>query len=123
MGCGDAQLSIHLKESNPDITVYSFDLVSSHLNVIPCDIKHCPLEADACDVVVFCLALMGTNFIEFIEEAHRILKLGGTMKIAEVESRFESVDSFVRAIECVGFDMQQKVSHITLKIILVIFRM
>lgn len=27
---------------------------------------------------------MGTNFVDFLLEGHRVLKLGGTLKIAEV---------------------------------------
>jgi len=45
------------------------------------------------DVAVFCLALMGTNIVDFLSEAHRILRPGGVLKIAEVRSRFESRES------------------------------
>lgn len=29
-------------------------------------------------------ALMGVNYVDYLNEAHRILKLGGMLKIAEV---------------------------------------
>jgi len=48
-----------------------------------------PLEAKSVDVVVFCLALMGTNLADFIREAHRVLKDNGRVQIAEVRSRIE----------------------------------
>lgn len=35
-----------------------------------------PLAAEAVDVAVFCLALMGTNLQEILGEANRVLKLG-----------------------------------------------
>ena len=39
---------------------------------------------------MFCLSLMGTNYLDFIEEAFRILKQHGTLWIAEVKSRVMS---------------------------------
>ena len=71
--------------------------------------RHCahPLEAASVDVVVFCLSLMGTNIRDFVFEAARILKVGGTLKIAELESRFQgedlSVESFIQNVEKFGF--------------------
>lgn len=35
-----------------------------------------PLEAASVDAVVFCLALMGTNLCEILEEANRVLRVG-----------------------------------------------
>lgn len=35
-----------------------------------------PLAAKSVDVAVFCLALMGTNLQEILEEANRVLKPG-----------------------------------------------
>lgn len=40
------------------------------------------------DVAVFCLALMGTDYGSFLEEAVRVLRPGGWLWIAEVRSRF-----------------------------------
>jgi ribosomal RNA-processing protein 8 len=37
---------------------------------------------------------MGTNFPDFLLEANRVLKFGGTLFIAEVLSRFEDVKEF-----------------------------
>ncbi|CAF1386861.1 unnamed protein product, partial [Adineta steineri] len=53
---------------------------------------------------IFCLSLMGTNLTDFIHEAHRILRLRGTMKIVEIASRFENQpQKFIRKIESIGF--------------------
>lgn len=35
-----------------------------------------PLSPASVDVAVFCLSLMGTNLVDFLTEAHRVLKLG-----------------------------------------------
>jgi ubiquinone/menaquinone biosynthesis C-methylase UbiE len=56
------------------------------------------------DVVVFCLALMGTDYPSFLREATRVLKSGGKLWIAEVRSRFvhngrESFQPFLDATQ------------------------
>ncbi|KAG1234961.1 hypothetical protein G6F68_018946 [Rhizopus microsporus] len=75
--------------------VLSFDLIAKNELVTACDISKLPLEANSVDVVVFSLSLMGTNYLEFLKEAHRVLKVGGELKIAEVVSRFSDIDRFI----------------------------
>lgn len=137
--------------------VHSFDLVARNSRVIACDIakvrlqrralclcKHglkwlvcradwvqVPLPPSSVDVVVFCLSLMGTNMMDFITEAKRLLVDGGLIKvsprsmvvrrlyvrcligrgagwwqIAEVRSRFEGqeggIDSFKKVSKMAG---------------------
>ncbi|CAF1966188.1 unnamed protein product [Rotaria magnacalcarata] len=102
MGCGDARLARTLKSTHPNI--HSFDLVALNDHVQVCDIAHTPLNNDSVDIVIFCLSLMGTNLTDFIHEAHRILRLRGTMKIIEIASRFENQpQKFIRKIESMGF--------------------
>lgn len=69
-GCGTARLAQSVKNK-----VHSFDLVASNELVTACDMKNVPLNDKSCDIAVFCLSLMGKNIIDFISEAHRILKL------------------------------------------------
>ena len=40
------------------------------------------------DAAIFCLALMGTDYGTFLEEACRVLHKGGFLWVAEVRSRF-----------------------------------
>ncbi|XP_022900559.2 ribosomal RNA-processing protein 8 [Onthophagus taurus] len=103
MGCGEAKLSQSVPQK-----VYSFDLQAVNDYVTECEMSKVPLEKNSVDVVVFCLSLMGTNIKDFIFEANRILKIGGTLKIAEVQSRFEKVDVFIKGIEQFGFKQSWK---------------
>ncbi|KAL7274096.1 25S rRNA (adenine645-N1)-methyltransferase [Rhizina undulata] len=94
LGCGDAKIATTIKNQKPRgksrIKVLSFDLQASTPNVQVADIANLPLEPDSVDIAIFCLALMGTNFLGFITEAHRILRPRGELWIAEIKSRFNS---------------------------------
>ncbi|PWN40586.1 hypothetical protein IE81DRAFT_325456 [Ceraceosorus guamensis] len=65
------------------------------------------------DVVVFCLALMGTDWMGMILEAHRILHEGGDLIIAEVSSRHTSVEDFTDLIREAGFELKKSDSSNT----------
>jgi len=107
-GCGEARLA----ESVHRATVHSFDLVAANHKVVACDMANVPLESNSVDVAVFCLALMGINTRDFIFEGARVLKVGGTLKIAELESRFQgeqySVESFIAKVQKFGFKLSAK---------------
>lgn len=98
-GCGEATLA----ESIPQEKVHSIDFVAVNSRVTASDMAHTPLKSNSVNVVVFCLALMGTNIKDFILEANRVLQEGGIMKIAEVESRFNDANVFVSHIKKFGF--------------------
>ncbi|KAL7054698.1 hypothetical protein AAHC03_025822 [Spirometra sp. Aus1] len=68
LGCGDARLALHLKGI---AKVHSFDLVAVNDRVTVCDMSKTPLPKESVDIVVLCLALMGTNCRDFIFEANR----------------------------------------------------
>jgi len=106
MGCGEAHLARTLLPTHRH--VHSFDFLALNEHVHACDFAHTPLSNNSIDIVVFCLSLMGTNLTEFIIEAHRILRLRGTMKIVEIASRFENKpQKFLRKIESIGFQCLQ----------------
>lgn len=78
-GCGDAKIAAELNlksDKGVHFQVHSFDLVSVNPLMTACDIRSVPLTAGALDVAIFSLALMGTNFLEFIMEAQRTLRTG-----------------------------------------------
>ncbi|XP_068303299.1 ribosomal RNA-processing protein 8 isoform X1 [Pyrus communis] len=110
-GCGDARLAKNVKNK-----VFSFDLISNDPSVISCDMANTPLGSTSVDVAVFCLSLMGTNFPNYLNEAHRILKPRGWLLIAEVKSRFDSTTggadpkTFTKAVCDLGFTSVSKVS-------------
>lgn len=98
LGCGTASLSYrlqsHLKPLN--LTLHSFDLSKpsgpSAALVTVADISALPLPDGSVDVAVFCLALMGTNWLDFIDEAYRILRWRGELWVSEIKSRFGRVE-------------------------------
>lgn len=117
MGCGEAQLALDInkffaqynksskKYQRRSHVVHSFDLKKANDRITVADIKSVPLPDSSCSIVVFCLALMGTNFLDFIKEAYRILAPRGELWIAEIKSRFADGkgDEFVDALKLLGF--------------------
>lgn len=97
-GCGDAKIARSVPHK-----VHSFDLVALNDHVTACDMAHVPLGNGSVDVAIFCLSLMGTNLADYLTEAHRVLKTGGQLKIAEVASRFHSLPQFLLKVEQFGF--------------------
>ncbi|PHH72244.1 hypothetical protein CDD82_6110 [Ophiocordyceps australis] len=95
LGCGDARLAEALQthRAKLKLEIKSYDLQSPNSFVTKADIANLPLEDASVNVAIFCLALMGTNWLEFIDEAHRILRWKGELWVAEIKSRFHPVRS------------------------------
>lgn len=74
LGCGEAAIAQSLA-TKPEVTVHSFDLVAGNEFITACDIARVPLPSLSIDIAIFCLSLMGTNFVDFVNEANRILKI------------------------------------------------
>ncbi len=64
MGCGEGNLALSVP--NP-ARVHSFDLVAAKPHIVACDIANVPLMSASVDIVIFSLALMGTNYKSFLE--------------------------------------------------------
>jgi len=100
-GCGEAKLAQSVPQK-----VHSLDLVAQNEHVQACDMANVPLSNNSVDVVVFCLSLMGTNTLDFLKEAQRVLKPNGILKIAEVKSRFpENITQFIKLMAQLGFTL------------------
>ncbi|KAH6895466.1 methyltransferase-domain-containing protein [Thelonectria olida] len=95
LGCGDARIAEQLQADGKKmkVTVKSFDLQSPSPLVTKADIANLPLPDGSVNVAIFCLALMGTNWVDFVEEAYRILHWKGELWVAEIKSRFGPVKS------------------------------
>ncbi|KAK3338395.1 methyltransferase-domain-containing protein, partial [Neurospora tetraspora] len=92
LGCGDAKLAealVPLKRKL-GIEVKSYDLQDGGKPelITRADVANLPVKEGSVDVVIFCLALMGTNWIDFVEEAYRVLRWKGELWVAEIKSRF-----------------------------------
>lgn len=92
LGCGDAPLARALQSQihKLNLKLHNFDLHASNLQVTVADIAKLPLQDGEADLAIFCLSLMGTNWLAFVEEAWRILRGDGKGEVwvAEVKSRF-----------------------------------
>lgn len=100
LGCGDAHLHASLLPltDSLNLKLHSFDLApgagpNAHLVTIS-DIAQLPLADKSVDVAIFCLALMGTNWIDFVVEAARVVRVGGECWVGEVRSRFTGTKEF-----------------------------
>ncbi|KAL4903668.1 methyltransferase-domain-containing protein [Aspergillus multicolor] len=97
LGCGDAKLHSTLLPSAKklNLKLHSFDLHAPKGSPITkADIANLPLEDGSADIAIFCLSLMGTNWVSFVEEAWRVLRGDGKGEcwVSEVKSRFGKVN-------------------------------
>ncbi|KAL4875301.1 methyltransferase-domain-containing protein [Aspergillus karnatakaensis] len=96
LGCGDAQLHRALIPNSRklNLKLHSFDLhAPKDSPITKADISNLPIEDGSVDVAIFCLSLMGTNWVSFVEEAWRVLRSDGKGEcwVSEVKSRFGKV--------------------------------
>jgi superfamily II DNA or RNA helicase len=99
-GCGEAKLA----ELLPNHQVHSFDHIAINAKVQACDISHTPLPDGTLDVAIFSLSLMGLNYADYLQEAHRTLKGGGSLLIAETVSRWtDKKQELLDLITSLGF--------------------
>ena len=107
MGCGENLLSKELTNK-----VHAFDYIAIDKNVIACDMSSVPLNSQEVDAVVFCLSLMGSNYLDYIKEAFRIIKPYGNLFICEPKKKINNrIEDFKKDIESVGFKIIEVNSH------------
>lgn len=102
LGCGLAKLSKIVKLPNKVISV---DHYSEDPNVIKADIANLSehINDNEVDITVFCLSLWGTNYLDYIKEAYRIMAKRGFMYIVEPNGEFD-FDKLKEDIKQIGFN-------------------
>lgn len=98
LGCGDATLAASVAQLCKPLSlrIHSFDLAkgdgpNAHLITVADICGTLPLEDNSVDVAIFCLSLMGTNWVDSVQEAARSVRPGGEVWVAEIRSRFARV--------------------------------
>jgi hypothetical protein len=101
-GCGEAELARLIPNK-----AYSFDHVAVNESVVVCDMTATGLPDQTLDVAVFSLSLMGLNYRDYLREAHRLVRYGGWLKIAEPATRWTDakLEELLGAITSSGFSM------------------
>lgn len=102
IGCGPKPL---LKQKLPKgVKVQSFDLVSTHKDIVEANMANLPIENSSVDCAVFSLSLMPQDLGKILLEAKRVLKMNGSLIIVEVTSRFDGKERrFVNQLKRIGF--------------------
>jgi len=99
MGYGENLLSKEVTNK-----VHAFDYVAIDKNVIACDMSSIPLQENEIDAIVFCLSLMGSNYLDYIKEAFRVVKPYGNIFICEPKKKVEKrLEVLKKEIESIGF--------------------
>ena len=97
LGCGDATLASSLLPSKKtlNLNLLSFDLAKGdtpNANLITVaditNLSAAGIADGSVDVAICCLSLMGTNWVDVVNECARIVRSGGEMWVAEIKSRF-----------------------------------
>ena len=101
-GCGEAIIAQRVGQKHD---VRSFDHVAVNPTVVACDVAAVPLDDKVLDLAIFCLSLMGSNFTDYLREAHRCLRLDGLLHIWEPASYFDDMTRFCGDLEKLGFDV------------------
>lgn len=95
LGCGDARLARTLTPSAKklNLNLLSYDLQAPDPLITKADVSNLPVPDGSVDIAIFCLSLMGTNWVSFVEEAWRVLRSDGKGEcwVSEVKSRFGKV--------------------------------
>ena len=87
--------------------MYSLDHVAVNPSVIVCDMAATGLKDQLLDVAVFSLSLMGLNYRDYFREAHRLVRYGGWLKIAEPATRWGSgkLEELLEWVTSSGFSL------------------
>ena len=95
LGCGDAKLAASLQpySTKHSLCLLSYDLATGDgpnaALITVADLCQLPLKDSEVDLAVLCLALMGTNWVNGVDEVGRVVRTGGEVWVAEIRSRFQ----------------------------------
>jgi len=99
MGCGENLLSKEVTNK-----VHAFDYVAIDKDVTACDMSSIPLQDNEIDAIVFSLSLMGSNYLDYIKEAFRVVKPYGNLFVCEPKKKVEKrLEALKKEIESTGF--------------------
>ena len=113
LGCGQTKVYNHFKDDER-FKIYNYDHHSISNNVVKCDIKNVPLGDNTLNIAILCLALWGSNCIDYVKEAHRILEQHGTLLIIEPTKRWmkevpdtdDLHNTLLNKVEACGFSIR-----------------
>ena len=57
------------------------------------DIRNTELDSYSVDIAILCLAMWGSNCVEYIQEAHRILDTNGILLVSEPYKRWYDAET------------------------------
>jgi hypothetical protein len=103
LGCGRNKIKDHFK-SNLKFTVVGYDHVAYN-GSIAVDISSLPDEYESVNMCIFSQSLMGSNWVDYLIEAKRVLMYGGEIIISESHNRFEDIKT--KLIE-LGFSIKRE---------------
>ena len=92
MGCGLAKIANHFKDDKR-FNFINYDLVSSSENIEVCDISNMPFDDDYVDICIMSLALWGSNHVDYIKEAYRVLESQGILYIIDSTKRWSEANA------------------------------
>jgi Hypothetical methyltransferase/Helicase conserved C-terminal domain len=101
-GCGECLLA----QALPGQRIIGLDHVAISTEVTACDMVATPLAAQRLDCAVFSLSLMGTNWTDYLKEAHRTLKPYGYLFVTEPSAKWRDRRGELQAaVEELGFQI------------------
>lgn len=103
LGCGMNSLKDKIHYSK----IYSVDHYSNDDSVIKCDMADLSeyIKDEELDCAVFCLSLWGTDYMDYIKEAYRMLKDGGIVYIAQPNDKVKQEILLTGSLN-IGFKIQ-----------------
>jgi superfamily II DNA or RNA helicase/SAM-dependent methyltransferase len=93
LGCGEMLLTDAVGGRH---IVDAYDHVAVDERVTVCDIAQVPAPDSSYDYAVLSLALMGANHVDYVREAHRILRTDGYLWLAEPTSHLGTDEAALR---------------------------